>query len=169
MSIPYTTWNEERLRLLRELAKTLSAGKVAEQMGLTRNAVIGAMHRNGIATLNSKGPRPRGRYLDPQPDASYVVRKLALPASISKAVLSRREEPAQTQSEKPVLPSPSGTRRGHVMFFDLKQHHCRWITKTGSESDDGIARFCGQTKKPGLSWCPEHAVKVTRPREMGRR
>ena len=50
---PLTSWTEARMALLRQLwADNLSATQIAEQLGggITRNAVIGKVHRLGLAT-----------------------------------------------------------------------------------------------------------------------
>jgi hypothetical protein len=39
-----------------------------------------------------------------------------------------------------------------VSFFDLKPHHCRWIILGHGVN----ARFCGEQKLDGLSYCQQH-------------
>src|SRR5208283_703746 len=58
------SWTEERVELLRKLwGDGLSAAQVAAELGpgITRNAVIGKIHRLGLAerAKTSSAPRPR--------------------------------------------------------------------------------------------------------------
>src|SRR4029453_6321983 len=60
-------WTDERVELLKKLwADGLSASQIASRLGgVTRNAVIGKVHRLGLAgratTARSRTPRPRNR------------------------------------------------------------------------------------------------------------
>ena len=61
------SWNEERVELLRKLwSEGLSASQIAGRLGsVTRNAVIGKVHRLGLSgratTSRMKTHRPRQR------------------------------------------------------------------------------------------------------------
>lgn len=54
------TWTDERIALLKQLwtRDGLSAGQIAATLGVTRNAVIGKVHRLGLVQPYSP-PRPR--------------------------------------------------------------------------------------------------------------
>ncbi|MGZ5850479.1 MAG: GcrA family cell cycle regulator, partial [Methyloceanibacter sp.] len=58
-------WNDERVELLKKLwAEGLSASQIASRLGgVTRNAVIGKVHRLGLSgratSSRSASPRPR--------------------------------------------------------------------------------------------------------------
>ena len=54
------TWTDERVELLKKLwADGLSASQIAGELGgITRNAVIGKVHRLGLSG-RAKTPRPR--------------------------------------------------------------------------------------------------------------
>ena len=59
------SWTDERVEMLKKLwADGLSASQIAAQLGgITRNAVIGKVHRLGLSgrakAPSSAGPRPR--------------------------------------------------------------------------------------------------------------
>ena len=58
------TWTDERVELLKKLwADGLSASQIAGELGgITRNAVIGKVHRLGLSAAPSRRPpRRRGR------------------------------------------------------------------------------------------------------------
>ena len=57
-------WNDERVELLKKLwADGLSASQIASRLGgVTRNAVIGKVHRLGLSgARQARAPRARGR------------------------------------------------------------------------------------------------------------
>ena len=68
------TWTDERVELLKKLwADGLSASQIAAELGgVTRNAVIGKVHRLGLAgrakSPSSAAPRPR------KPRAAHMLR-----------------------------------------------------------------------------------------------
>jgi GcrA cell cycle regulator len=67
------TWNDERVELLTKLwAEGLSASQIAGRLGgVTRNAVIGKVHRLGLSgratSSRSSSPRPRRAHV-PRPN-----------------------------------------------------------------------------------------------------
>jgi len=105
-------WNDERVELLKRLwAEGLSASQIASRLGgVTRNAVIGKVHRLGLsgrATSSRSSPRPRRVQAPRQhrtPSLMFGTRgNVAL-----KPVYEEEIEPAPAPIE--VVASESGSR-----------------------------------------------------------
>ena len=132
----YGWWNEERATTLRELwDEGLSASQIAVELahGCTRNMVIGKSHRLQLPARTE--PRPRR------------PRKIVVMSVKKKTPIP----PPQPIVEAPL---PVSNELG-VALLDLDSHHCRYIIGA-SEGKNGLARYCGQQKVWGSSYCAHH-------------
>jgi GcrA cell cycle regulator len=158
-------WTEERVELLKKLwADGLSASQIAGRLGeVTRNAVIGKVHRLGLAgratTSRMRSSRPRNRVshlpLRPTRMQYRTHGNVAL-----KPVLAPVERPAVALSIVPsVIPEdmPAPLR---VPLLDLKKNMCRW--PIGDPQDEDF-HFCGHAKVAGISYCEHHARAAFQP------
>jgi GcrA cell cycle regulator len=125
------TWDDEQVERLKELwALDYSCSEIAAELGggITRNAVIGKVHRLGLdgrkeskykrtnqAKPSRRHPFKLRRYLDQHPEFDCVA-----------------VEPL------------------HITLDDLKPHHCRAIC------GDNPFTYCGHPKLDGASYCPSH-------------
>ena len=128
-------WNDERVELLKKLwADGLSASQIAGRLGgVTRNAVIGKVHRLGLSgratTSRMKSHRPRAR--------SQTARRLMKPrfANIGNPALRQLylgdAEPYMPPAEELVI--PLNERRS---IQTLTETCCRWPI-----GDPQIGRF----------------------------
>ena len=115
-------WTDERVELLKKLwADGLSASQIAAELGgVTRNAVIGKVHRLGLSgrakSPSSAVPRPR------KPRSTTL--RISRPAVRGNTALAysfdTEEEPEQQIIENVV---PMGQRR---TILELNEHTCRW-------------------------------------------
>lgn len=130
----------------------ISASEIIKRLGLerevTRNAVIGKMHRIGrIGHLRSlpAGSRPKLEKSAPKPKV-YRVEK---PLSITKA------EGLPVTSGTWINDIPNEDIVTAVHLYDAKSHHCRWPV--------AHMMYCGARSIPGarLSYCPEHYDRST--------
>jgi GcrA cell cycle regulator len=144
-------WTDERIEKLKSLWNAgYSAELVAQELGdgITRDAVIGKVHRLG---LQKGGSDPESRRITSKRHAKRQrragIRLLGLDAPpVAKRVL-------------PLPLPPSGEPTASAVKFEaLETHHCRWIYGEGSER-----LFCGCDATPGTSWCPSHRNKVFQP------
>ena len=146
-------WNDARVDLLRKLwADGLSASQIAGRLGeVTRNAVIGKVHRLGLPlrgkTGRPRGYRPASRPVLRRPPAPKTPRPPRTPAPAAAAFLPL---PAQ-------LDLPLGER---VTVRTLKPSHCRW--PFGDPKLPGF-HFCGRRKAEGHPYCSHHAVFAFNP------
>ena len=135
-------WNDERIALLTRLWREgHSAAQVARQLqGVSRSAVIGKIHRLGIAGRNlPAAPRNLGNR---QPPA-------ARPAS----------QPPRRAGE---VRAPRAPRPAFVVFeggptatlITLADHGCRWPIGEPDQADFG---FCGRLRAGRGSYCQGHS------------
>ena len=141
-------WNDERVELLKRFwAEGLSASQIASKMGgVTRNAVIGKVHRLGLSGRAAPATPQRGRSYDHDFDDLDGL----------------ADEPAM----KPIVAEPEfiapivleGGDKATVAT--LKNHMCKW--PIGDPARDDF-HFCGQGAPTGKSYCAYHARVAFQP------
>ncbi len=141
------TWTNDRVAQLRSsIAAGLTCSQIADQIGVTRNAVIGKMHRLGLAPGRRPATaKPRVRAAPthargPQTRVARILRALAAGSNVI---------PFQSASEAPPVESAQ-----RCSLLDLTGSRCRWPLSDPGKADFG---FCGNDALPGLSYCAGHA------------
>jgi GcrA cell cycle regulator len=139
-------WTEERVDQLKTLwTEGLSASQIARVLGgVTRNAVIGKVHRLGLAgrASPSRSERPR------MPSAPKVQTRTHAPA------------PPVVEEDPLVLDDGS-----HATVLTINDRMCRW--PIGDPSGDEF-HFCGRKPKNGSPYCEAHAQKAYQPQQVRR-
>ncbi|MGI9524513.1 MAG: GcrA family cell cycle regulator [Hyphomicrobiaceae bacterium] len=159
------SWTDDRVDLLKKLwGEGLSASQIAGRLGgVTRNAVIGKVHRLGLSgratTTRMKSTRPRR----------------------SSASIKRIGKPRFAQTGNPALRSlysgdcdsffmpaedieiPLHERRS---LQDLTESSCRWPIGDPQNAD---FHFCNGEKVPGLPYCEHHCRRAFQPPQTKRR
>jgi GcrA cell cycle regulator len=159
-------WNDERVDALKKLwADGLSASQIAGRLGgVTRNAVIGKVHRLGLAgratTSRMKSHRPRVRTAQ----ASKRLMRTR-PTSMGNSPLRNLylgdTEPYVPPAEELVIPV---NERKYIQT--LTESCCRWPIGDPQQPE---FHFCGKTKIPGLPYCEIHARRAFQPPQARRR
>jgi len=151
-------WTEPRVDLLKKLwADGLSASQIAAELGgITRNAVIGKVHRLGLSgrakSPASTTPRPR--------KARAHAQMLRVPRHTMRGntALAPAYE-LEVDSEPEVIDNiiPIGQRRS---LLELTEETCRWPI-----GDPGGADFffCGGKSITGLPYCSYHSRVAYQP------
>jgi GcrA cell cycle regulator len=159
------SWNDERVETLKKLwSDGLSASQIAGRLGgVTRNAVIGKVHRLGLSgratTSRMKSHRPRTRAQQP--------RRLMKPrfANVGNPALRQLylgdTEPYTPPAEELVI--PVNERRS---IQTLTEACCRWPIGDPQHQD---FHFCGRKKIAGLPYCDFHARRAFQPPQPRRR
>jgi len=139
-------WTEERIALLQKLwGQGYSASQIANQLqGVTRNAVIGKIHR--------LGKRPEGA----RPRLPRVATAAAHPGRRPAAVEARRAAP-QAQPEwaaRPFRRAALLDEPGLATSTTLEAHMCRW--PIGDPEEAGFS-FCGRSADGVRPYCQGHS------------
>jgi len=150
-------WTDERVEALKKLwLDGLSASQIAKQLGgVTRNAVIGKVHRLGLS----------GRAAPSQP--ARPAFKAPRPARPVAAQTPRRVEaqPAQPLAA-PQMPTVYLEEPGSATVLTLGAHMCKW--PIGDPSADGFT-FCGRRTGQDGPYCGEHARMAYQPQQARKR
>ena len=147
------SWTDERIESLKKLwADGLSGEQIAAELGgITRNAVIGKVHRLGLShrsTAASGAGRPRnGRSKSEGP-------MLHIPSSVYKF------EPV---SEVELLEIPVEQRK---TLLQLTEKTCHWPV---GDPGSGDFFFCGGETLKGTSYCAFHSRVACQPADERRR
>lgn len=155
------SWNDERVNTLKKLwAEGHSASQIAKQLGgVTRNAVIGKVHRLGLsgrATPSRPVKRPP-RLARPKPrflaDGTVAAAPVIAPQAAPAPALAIERVPAI----KPLPPLlVDGTP---ATILTLRDTMCKW--PIGDPADPKFA-FCGRKADCG-PYCTEHAAVAFQP------
>ena len=147
------TWTDERVDELRKLAKdlTMAASDIARRMNhgmgrgewISRNAVIGKLHRLGLANETSKAVRSRG------------PKKMAAIARTRMVRMTPRDPPPKFGAEP--LPCAREFDVGRIPFAKTTSEHCLWIPGDPLIDD----RVCGLQRIAGRPYCEHHMIRAT--------
>ena len=146
------TWTDERVESLKKLwGEGLSASQIAAELGgITRNAVIGKVHRLGLSgrakSPTSAAPRPR------KARAHTHLMRVSRPAIRGNTALAHsydfEQEPEPELVDNVI---PLGQRR---TILQLTEDTCRWPI-----GDPGSTEFffCGGQSMTGVPYCTFHS------------
>jgi len=139
-------WDEAAIEKLTQMvAGKMSSGQIARELGITRNSVIGKIHRLGLILAGSTGRAAQEQGLAvARPRRARPVTVPVL--RIARAVRLPPVEPAHGDA------SP--------MFLDLRRTSCRWPV---GDATGAAQRFCGATADDLRPYCPWHAAKAIDP------
>lgn len=158
------SWNDERVELLKKLwAEGLSASQIAGRIGsVTRNAVIGKVHRLGLSgratTTRMKSHRPRVRpTVNKRPPAKPRFTNVG---NTALRALYQDAEPYIAPVEELVIPLAE-----RKSIQTLEEASCRWPIGDPQEAE---FHFCGKTKVTGLPYCEFHARRAFQPPQARR-
>lgn len=161
-------WTDERVKLLKKLwGEGLSAHVIAQRMlgsGLSRNAVLGKVHRMGLAdratTLRGKGPKRvrktgKGWQANSKPKATGGTNgaprvQFGNPDNWSGE--AKAVEPYVEPKEELVIPVAE-----RKTLQALTDQCCRWPIGDPQKED---FHFCGKSKVTGLPYCEYHAKRA---------
>ncbi len=183
------TWTDERVEKLKEFwAEGMSASQIAKQLGgVTRNAVIGKVHRLGLSHRGSAdGARP-----GEEPGATEAEAEAAVltPVEADGAAKDADRAPAAEETAPaPARAAPPTARDGTLPrspgqptpeeeaarvtlaeiekmarkldLLELTERTCKW--PIGDPAEDGF-HFCGLPCVPGKPYCKYHVEVAFQP------
>ena len=152
-------WNDETIAELRRMwSEGMSASQVARQLGggLTRNAVIGKVHRLG---LSGREAPSRPRSLGGRPPGSRTQNRAAAaaaptaPAALAAAAPTAKLAPIIVAAP-PVRPAEICEDKASATILTLGEHACRWPI---GDPDQGDFGFCGARRLGRGPYCEGHS------------
>ncbi|MEO0635396.1 MAG: GcrA family cell cycle regulator [Pseudomonadota bacterium] len=183
MSSP--SWTDDRVELLKKLwLEGLSASQIAAQLGgVTRNAVIGKVHRLGMSgRVKASSSSPRSASAAPRAarkktatasrtagqgsgatsqnkrtSSGVVMGNVAMKDAISPETEFRLQQAA----EDVVIPLSR-----ELTLLEVSERTCKW--PTGDPTSDDFS-FCGAPVKEGSPYCEYHCKVAYQPSTSGRR
>ncbi len=149
MSNPSTnTWNPERVEQLRNFVGAgLTCSQIAAEIGVTRNAVIGKIHRLGL------GPgRPAAA-----PGRTCPPRLRRRPLSLQRQFLKLVAAQSPNAADGTALEAAPIESAQRCSLLELAQGKCRWPVADDGASGAANFTFCGNEAAAGFSYCAGHA------------
>jgi GcrA cell cycle regulator len=162
-------WTDERVELLKKLwSEGLSASQIAGQMGgVTRNAVIGKVHRLGLsgrAKTSAAPAQPRPRKPAARAPSHPLTHRPTIHGNTARAFEPEQEpalEPQALIDEDVVIPMSE-----RVTIMELRESMCRWPMGDPTTPE---FRFCGGKAVAGLPYCTHHCRMAYQPAAERRR
>ena len=158
------SWTEERIELLTKLwQEGLSASQVAAEMGgISRNAVIGKVHRLGLSGRGQPATTKRQRKPRLPPEESRAaVRPCAAGAATLRMEVRPLPQAAPRLRENVVVPIAK-----RLPIEKLTERTCKWPIGDPGQPD---FHFCGHEARSGLPYCDYHARVAYHCADPGRR
>lgn len=165
------SWNDERVELLKKLwNEGLSASQIAGELGaVTRNAVIGKVHRLGLsgraktATPAQQRPRKQAAPVAARP-AARTMSAPQVRGNVALAAQPMMEAYVETmpQIREDVVVAMS--RR--VKIMELREAMCKWPMGDPMQED---FVYCGADCNFGTPYCTHHSTIAYQPAMERRR
>lgn len=178
------SWTDERVAILSKMwGEGNSASQIAKELGgVTRNAVIGKVHRLGLsnrATTSKAAPKAK-----PAPKAKVAAPKVSSTTVKSVPIKPVTEIPAARDiprkrpiitAGKPLPPQPSASevsaealakvveiegKAKKLTLMQLTERTCKW--PIGDPATDDFW-FCGHAVQAGKPYCETHVAVAFQP------
>ncbi|MEM8840571.1 MAG: GcrA family cell cycle regulator [Pseudomonadota bacterium] len=177
------SWTDERVEKLKELwGEGMSASQIAKSLGgVTRNAVIGKVHRLGLSNRGTSVPgsgsteeakpaeKPATKATVSQPAAPVEAPKPAPAPSVSQRVAPVIRDASQPRA--PGLPTPEEEAARATLaeiekmakklnLLELTERTCKW--PIGDPAEENFF-FCGLPCAPSKPYCEHHVAVAFQP------
>ena len=158
------TWTDERVETLKRLwSEGLSASQIAAELGgVTRNAVIGKVHRLGLSGRAKSPASAAPRTRKPRSSHAHMLRVSRPSVRGNTALAHAYEVEAEPEAELSDNVIPLGQRR---TLLQLTEETCRWPIGDPGQAD---FFFCGGRTVSGLPYCAYHSRVAYQPANIRR-
>jgi GcrA cell cycle regulator len=173
------SWTDERVEKLQAMwNEGMSAAQIAKALGgVTRNAVIGKVHRLGLSNRGPNAQKPAEAEApaaaepvaqaapppapEPQPEPKPVAAQPPAPPR-APSPLQRREPAPMTEDRLEVLANLAEIEKTarRVSLLDLTERVCKW--PIGDPTDPDF-HFCGLPAVAGKPYCAAHVAVAFQP------
>jgi GcrA cell cycle regulator len=182
------SWSDERVEMLKKMwAEGQSASQIAKELGgVTRNAVIGKVHRLGLSNRNGSGgggdsaakskpaPKPAAKAKPAPKPAAKAERKADAPKEAAPAAPVSRVKQI-IPAGQPLPPQPSANeidpealakvseiekKAKKLTLMELTERTCKW--PVGDPATPNFW-FCGLPVQSGKPYCEAHVGVAFQP------
>lgn len=175
------SWTDERVDLLKTMwGEGKSASQIAKELGgVTRNAVIGKVHRLGLSNratpANAKEkPAAKEKAAAPKPAPQPAAAKPEPPKPVEKPLNIPPRKPIMTAGQ-PLPPQPSTSeiseealanvaavekKAKKLKLMELTERTCKWPVGDPATQDFW---FCGLVSEQGKPYCEAHNAVAFQP------
>ena len=162
------SWTDERVEKLKELwSEGLTASQIAKALGgVSRNAVIGKVHRLGLSNRTQMGKTTTVEMNEPssppqpEPAAPRAAEPEAAPAQPVRAAEPEAAEPAPAPNPVALLAAEVERTARKLSLLELNERTCKWPIGDPSTSD---FYFCGLPCSPDKPYCEAHVAVAYQP------
>jgi len=161
------SWTNERVELLKKLwGEGLSASQIAGELGgVTRNAVIGKVHRLGLsgrAKSSTTSSKPRRARTGPPTQSAAPKKPSPQPMTHGATALKADIAPAPVAEPQPAVEPiaelvPISQR---ASILTLTERTCKWPIGDPATED---FYFCGRQSETGVPYCAHHCKIAYQP------
>ena len=156
------SWDDNRIEQLKKLwSEGLSASQIAAELGgVTRNAVIGKVHRLGLSGRAKAKPASVAR---PRKVVKAAARTATISVRGNLAVVEMLEAVAEVAPARDNVVIPISRR---ISIMELREGLCRWPIGDPLQAD---FVYCGADCGAGRTYCEAHARIAFQPQGDRRR
>lgn len=186
------SWTDERVELLKKMwSEGQSASQIAKELGgVTRNAVIGKVHRLGLSNRAGATPAPaEAKPVEPKTQAKAKAPPKPAPANKPEPAPEPKPEPAVAATTpaisparkaiipagQPLPPQPSTNeispealakvneiekKAKRLTLMELTERTCKWPVGDPATEDFW---FCGLPVQQGKPYCEAHVGVAFQP------
>jgi GcrA cell cycle regulator len=156
------SWDDNRIEQLKKLwSEGLSASQIAGELGgVTRNAVIGKVHRLGLSGRAKAKPASVAR---PRKVVKTVARTSTISVRGNLAVIEMVDVEPEVMPVRENVVIPMSKR---ITIMELREGVCRWPLGDPMHADFA---YCGADCGGGKTYCEAHARVAFQPHGDRRR
>ena len=173
------SWTDERVELLKKMwGDGQSASQIAKELGgVTRNAVIGKVHRLGLSNRATTSTAKTGTTAkaEPKPAAEPKAKVAPKPEAAARPATPIPMRKAIIPAGQPLPPQPSANeispealakvseiekKAKRLSLLELTERTCKW--PVGDPATDDFW-FCGLATQAGKPYCEAHVGVAFQP------
>jgi len=178
------SWTDDRVETLKKMwGEGQSASQIAKELGgVTRNAVIGKVHRLGLSNRATSGAaakaEPKAKAVKAEPKVKAPVKEAAPEPKTESAAPPKQSAAARRQiipAGQPLPPQPSANeispealakvnevekKAKKISLMELTERTCKW--PVGDPATEEFW-FCGLPVKQGKPYCEAHVGVAFQP------